>query len=178
MNRDTIKEYFGGAWEPNMEQYDYSGWALLDKIPKDARVLDIGCGKNQFSEHFENLIGIDPSFEEADFRCFLEDFAPSRIPLPIPQTFDAILCLGSINFGTYDDIVKQVERVVELLADDGTIYWRLNPGETHNRPEAAAIDFFAWDMDTVIQMADKFNCRVMEMMWDRNNRIYAEWKKR
>ena len=172
MDRKTIVDYFGGPYQPDIDQYEYSGWALLDEIPLYYDVLDVGCGTNPFKQHYECLIGIDPATKEADYNVFVEDFKTT-------QKFDAILCLGSINFGTFDDITKQVKCVVDLLAEDGTIYWRLNPGRNdHGIPEANTIDFFEWDMQTVLELADNNNCKVMKMAWDSNNRIYAEWIKR
>ena len=174
MDRKTIVDYFGGPYldKPENDPYIHSEWLLLDKIHHESKVLDVGCGKNLFKQHFDFLIGIDPATEQADYCVFIEDFETK-------WKFDAILCLGSINFGTYDDIVKQVACVVNLLEDGGTIYWRLNPGRNdHGIPESDTIDFFPWDMDTVLKIADLFDCKVMEMKWDSNNRIYAEWKKR
>ena len=45
--------YFENNWKPDYDKFKYSGWALLNLIPKDVAVLDIGCGYNLFKEHFD-----------------------------------------------------------------------------------------------------------------------------
>jgi hypothetical protein len=61
-----LVNYFEHNWKPNYNKFLYSGWALIDLIPKEASILDIGCGYNLFKNHFPNLYGIDPANDEAD----------------------------------------------------------------------------------------------------------------
>ena len=50
------------------------------------------------------------------------------------KKFDVILCLGSVNFGSRDKIISEVSRCVDLLADGGTMFFRVNPGLSHDKP--------------------------------------------
>ena len=43
MNEIELK-YFRDNWKPDYSKFNYSGWALLDKIKDTDMVLDIGCG--------------------------------------------------------------------------------------------------------------------------------------
>ena len=38
-------------------KYRYTGFELLRKIPRDAKVLDIGCGTNMWKPYFDDLYG-------------------------------------------------------------------------------------------------------------------------
>ena len=32
VDKATVNKYFGNNWKPNYKHYEYSGWALLDKV--------------------------------------------------------------------------------------------------------------------------------------------------
>ena len=67
----------------------------------------------------------------------------------------------------------------------GTIYWRCNPGITHDNMGAQWIDFYPWTEDKLREFATALKCTVVEMGWDHledaeprwGNRIYSEWRK-
>jgi len=167
-----LVEYFGKSWQGNLPKYKYSGLALLNKISKDASVLDIGCGSNFFKQHFNNLVGIDPSNPAADYMTALEEFTTD-------DHYDAVLCLGSLNFGPYETVYNQCKRAVELTKPGGTIYWRCNPG-LHDHPHKGMedIDFFEWSFELHEKWTRQLDCDLLQCTWDTDNRIYAEWRKR
>jgi hypothetical protein len=85
-------------------------------------------------------------------------------------------CLGSINFGSEDTILKQIDHVVQLLTPHARIYWRCNPGrQDHGNEHCQSIDFFAWTPELLYQYADHFGFGVADLQQDSNNRIYCEW---
>ena len=94
------------------------------------------------------------------------------------QKFDAILCLGSVNFGNRDKIIAEVGRCVNLLADGGTMFFRVNPGIQHDRPEARWIEFFSWNVPFIIDLADMFNLQVLDIRDDTNSRKYFVYRKK
>lgn len=169
---DTIVNYFRDTWKPDYDKFNLSGWKLLDRIPKDANILDVGCGYNLFKPHFKNLYGIDPANNNADEVVSIEDFNS------VGNQWDYVLCLGSLNFGSRETVEAQVERVVSLCAKDGFIIWRQNPGiGDHPWKQVEEIEFFPWTFDDNYQWAEQFNCTVTQCDWDSGNRIYAEWQK-
>ena len=103
----SIDTYFRNNWKPNYDKFKYSGWQLLDKIDKDAHILDIGCGYNLFKPHFPNLYGIDPCNSNADQEIALEDYIPHK-------NFDVYLALGSLNFGDKKVVDKQIEHLYNI----------------------------------------------------------------
>lgn len=165
-------DYFGKSWEGNLPKYQYSGLALLDKIAKDSQVLDIGCGDNFFKQHFDNLVGIDPANKNADYIVALEEYYTE-------DTYDAVLCLGSLNFGPYETVYNQVKKAVELTKPGGVIYWRCNPGlHDHKHEGMEDIDFFRWSFDLHEEWSQILECEILQLVWDTDDRIYAEWRKK
>ena len=175
INQTQLNFYFNNIWRNrnrSLDQYRFSGWALIDKVSPTEKVLDVGCGDNPFKGKIQNLIGIDPAFPEADFNCTIEEYASSTSEL-----FDVAFCLGSINFGGVDEIEKQIASVIGLLKSGGRIYWRCNPGrKDHGNKDCESIDFYNWSIEEHVRLCDKFGCRLMECRWDTQNRLYAEWR--
>jgi len=176
LNQELLNTYFSTAWRERNRQfgnYQYSGYQLQEKVNPGERVIDVGCGINPFKGIIPNLVGIDPAFPEADFRLSLEDF----VKRGIIQRFNVAFCLGSINFGTQEDIEYQIDLLTKLMhTRDTRIYWRCNPGQKdHGNTECEEIPFYNWSFDEHLRLAEKFNYEIRELEWDSNNRIYAEW---
>lgn len=169
MDQSELNNYFNNLWSPNIDQYLHSGWTLADKVRDDEWVLDVGCGTNPFKGKIKNLLGVDPAFTQADHQVSIEEFKTS-------QKFDVAFCLGSINFGTEETILRQIEYVVSLLKVPSRIYWRCNPGlQDHGNLDCQEIDFFPWTFQHHLDYSERFGFACPVLAWDNNNRIYAEW---
>ena len=170
-NQQHLNNYFANHWNAQIDQYKYSGLTLKQKVRLGESVLDVGCGPNPFKGHIANLTGIDPAFDQADYKCTIEEFESN-------VTFDVAFCLGSINFGTEETVLTQIKCVVNLLKPHGRIYWRCNPGRRdHGNSECEAIDFFPWTKQLHKKYAEQFDFELVDIQDDNNNRIYAEWRK-
>ena len=46
----VLKKYFATVWQPITKKYKYSGLSIIDEVNnlKPLRVLDLGCGYNEF----------------------------------------------------------------------------------------------------------------------------------
>ena len=167
-----LNKYFSKYWQNDMKKWKYSGLALIDEVNnlKPRAVLDVGCGYNEFKGKIDNLIGIDPYNDEADLKV-------STLEYKTNQKFDAILCLGSVNFGNRDKIIAEVSRCVHLLADSGIMFFRVNPGIQHDKPEAKWIEFYAWNVPFIIELAEMFNLKVLDIRDDSNKRKYFVYRK-
>jgi hypothetical protein len=167
-----LNNYFNNIWRHrnrSLDQYEFTGWALVDKIKPGECVLDVGCGDNPFKGVIPNLVGIDPAFLEADVNCTIEEFESDKL-------FDVAFCLGSINFGTQETIERQIAKVLLLVKSGGRIYWRCNPGQQdHGNKECEAIEFYPWSIEEHVRLCDSFGCRLVECRWDNGKRLYAEW---
>jgi len=168
----SLHKYFSKYWENDIKKWKYSGLALIDEVNnlKPRAVLDVGCGYNEFRGKIDNLIGIDPYNDRADHEVGTLEYRTD-------QKFDVIMCLGSINFGSRDKILAEIGRCVDLLEDGGTMFFRVNPGVQHNKPEAKWIEFFAWNVPFIIELSEIFNLKVLDIRDDSNQRKYFIYRK-
>jgi predicted TPR repeat methyltransferase len=167
-----LHKYFSKYWQNDMKKWKYSGVALIKEVNsiKPRAVLDVGCGYNEFKGKIDNLVGIDPYNDKADLQVSTLDYKTD-------QRFDVIMCLGSVNFGGRDKIIAEVSRCANLLAEGGTMFFRVNPGVQHDRPEADWIEFYAWNVPFIIELAEMLNLKVLDIRDDTNQRKYFVYRK-
>ncbi len=133
------KNYFtseSGTYNALIDVVDHSGkkiqsvdhkWKLrgknlIEKIKTmqsenpDLSILDLGCGYNLYKDHLENVTGVDPYIERADFLVKISDFKP-------PQKYDIIICFGPMNWYTYDEQFRNMLKIKECLAEGGICFW-------------------------------------------------------
>ena len=168
----VLEKYFSEVWQSETKKYKYSGLSLVDEInnSKPEAVLDAGCGFNEFKGKIHNLIGIDPYNNKADIKVKIADYTPDRL-------FNAIICLGSINFGSTDKIFTELERIVNLAATKSKMYFRVNPGIAQPQSESKWIVFYPWTPNFIINSADYFGVDVIELRKDYKDRMYFVWSK-
>ena len=163
--------FFGEIWKPRTDDYVYTGWALVDEINKHnpRSVLDVGCGYHPFKGRIQNIIGIDPYNNCADYQV---DILEYTVP---PGSHDHIIALGSINFNSRQDIQARMAHCVNLLAPGGHMYMRVNPGIPH--AAGPWVDIFPWDFATVKEFELEFDLKLETFKKDSNNRLYFEYTK-
>ena len=103
-----LYKYFSKTWRPSSWPVNRSespiGLDLINDINslKPSRVLDVGCGYNEFKGKIDNLLGIDPYNKKADIQVSILNFSTEEL-------FDVILAMGSINFGSTDKIFAELK---------------------------------------------------------------------
>jgi hypothetical protein len=182
LNDQAMDNYFRNHWQPDPNNSTHrTGIELENRLKQmnPARVLDVGCAGNVWKQKLGDCVwGIDPHNSAADEQVGIMEFQNQNI-----GQYDVVLALGSVNFGDRNYIFQQVKRIVECVRPGGKIFWRMNPGITHNNGLADWIDFFPWDEDTIQEFADTTGCTVNEIGWDQpanqerrwGNRFYSEW---
>lgn len=168
---EVLRNYFSKVWQPKTKKYKYSGLAIVDEINnlKPQRVLDFGCGYNEFKGKIDNLVGVDAYNPKADINSSILEYETS-------DKYDAVICLGSINFGTVDKIYNELKKAVSLTNTGGLIFLRVNPGRQHDAPEAQWIDFFNWDSTFILNAANQLDCEISKLKEDGGNRLYLVLK--
>ncbi len=117
-----VEDYQGQKIESIDHKWQLRGKNLIERIKKmqnekpDLSILDLGCGYNGYKEHLNNVTGVDPYIDKADFVCRIQDFEP-------PQKYDVIICFGPMNWYTYDEQYRNMSKLKECLADDGICFW-------------------------------------------------------
>ena len=168
----VLHRWFSNYWQNKMKKWKYSGEALIDEVNslKPRAVLDVGCGYNEFRGKIDNLIGIDPYNKNADINVGIMDYRST-------EKFDVILALGSVNFGGQNKIISEFSRMVMMLADGGTMFFRVNTGVQNPAPEARWIEYFPWNVPFIIELASMFNLKVLDIHDDTNQRKYFVYRK-
>ncbi len=164
---EVLCNYFSKVWQPKTKKYKYSGLAIIDEINnlKPRSVLDLGCGYNEFKGKIHNLVGIDAYNSRADINCHILEYNPGN-------KFDAVICLGSINFGSVDKIYSELKKAISLTNTGGFLFFRVNPGKQHDALESQWIDFFDWNPTFILNAANQLNCEVIALSEDGGNRLY------
>tara|TARA_B100000900_G_scaffold156681_1_gene133181 strand:- start:89 stop:751 length:663 start_codon:yes stop_codon:yes gene_type:complete len=172
IDEKCLHKYFAYHWEADMKKWKHSGLQLIDQVNdlNPRAVLDVGCGGNEFKNKIHNLIGLDPYNHNADYQIDLLEFRPM-------EKFDVILALGSINFGGRNKIIAEVSKCVNMLEDGGMMFFRVNPGIQHDKPEAKWIEFYAWNVPFIIELAEMLNLKVLDIRDDSNKRKYFVYRK-
>ena len=161
-----ILRFFSEIWKPRTGDYEHTGWELADEINRlnPERVLDVGCGYHPFKGRIQNLIGIDPYNNCADYEVDILDY---RVK---PESHDVIIALGSINFNSKDEIEARFSHCVSLLKQGGKFYLRANPGITHRT--GPYVEIFPWTFEVVNEFAETYNLHLDTYKKDANDRLY------
>lgn len=157
----VVRQYFAKVWQPETKKYKYSGLSIIDEVNSlnPENVLDVGCGYNEFKGKIQNLTGIDAYNDKADIKTTTMDYQTEML-------YDIVICFGSINFGSADKIIKEMQKVVSLTKQNGLLIFRVNPGIQHKAHESRWIDFFEWDTEFIMNIAHSLNCKVIQIERD------------
>ena len=166
-----ILRFFSEIWKPRTGDYAHTGWELAEEINKlnPKNVLDVGCGYHPFKGRIQNLIGIDPYNNCADYEVDILDYKVK------PESHDVIIALGSINFNSKDEIESRFSHCVNLLAVGGKFFLRANPGITHKT--GPYVEIFNWTFEVVTEFAEKYNLKLETFKKDANDRLYFVYTK-
>jgi hypothetical protein len=166
-----IHRFFAEIWKPRTNEYAHSGWQLVDEINSlGARnVLDVGCGYHPFKGRINNLVGIDPYNDCADYMVDILDY---KVPA---GSHDYIVALGAINFNSREDIEQRFGHCVELLAPGGRFYLRANPGIIHFA--GPYVEIFPWSFEIVKEFEIKYGLKLETFKKDTNSRLYFVYSK-
>ena len=165
-----ILRFFSEIWKPRTGDYEHTGWELADEINKlnPERVLDVGCGYHPFKGRIQNLIGIDPYNNCADYEVDILEYR-------VKHQYDVIIALGSINFNSQDEIEQRFAHCVSLLKTGGKFYLRANPGITHKT--GPYVEIFPWSFEIANEFAEKYNLHLDTFKRDANDRLYFVYTK-
>lgn len=166
-----IKRFFGEIWKPQTDEFTYSGWQLVDTVNKlnPKSVLDVGCGYHPFKGRIQNIVGIDPYNNCADYMVDILNYKVK------PGTHDVIMALGSINFNSKDEIEERFKHCVDILESNGTFILRVNPGILHKT--GPYVDIFPWSFEVAVEFAERYKLSLKEFKKDTHGRLYIVYKK-
>ena len=163
--------FFAEIWKPRTGDYEHTGWSLVDEINalNPESVLDVGCGYHPFKGRIQNLVGIDPYNNCADYEVDILDYRVNH------ASHDVIIALVSINFNSRDDIEQRFSHCVNLLKPGGKFYLRANPGITHKT--GPYVEIFPWTFEVVNEFAETYQLQLETFKRDANERLYFVYTK-
>ena len=166
-----ILRFFSEIWKPRTGDYEHTGWELAEEVNKlnPKNVLDVGCGYHPFKGRIQNLIGIDPYNNCADYEVDILDYKVKT------ESHDVIIALGSINFNSRDEIEARFVHCVNLLSVGGKFFLRVNPGITHKT--GPYVEIFNWTFEVVNEFAEKYNLKLETFKRAANERLYFVYTK-
>jgi hypothetical protein len=166
-----ILRFFSEIWKPRTGDYEHTGWELADEINKlnPKRVLDVGCGYHPFKGRINNIVGIDPYNNCADYEVEILEYR-------VKHCYDVIMALGSINFNSRDEIQARFGHCVDLLKQGGKFYLRANPGITHRT--GPYVEIFPWTFEVANEFAELYNLHLDTFKRDANDRLYFVYTKK
>ena len=149
-----------------INKYAETAYQMINEINtiNPNAVLDLGCGNNIYKGKIKNLIGIDILDNN------LQDVNAPLENLPYDNDYaDAILALGSINFGDEELIDKQFKEMIRVSKPGAIIYFRVMP-EHNLKP------YYPWTIEKVLQKTLQFNLSYIQepKFIDRRRRSYLE----
>lgn len=174
LDRRYLSRFFGEIWKPRTDSHTFTGWQIIDEVNKlnPKAVLDVGCGYHPFKGRIENLIGIDPYNNCADYMVDILDYKVK------PESYDAIIAFGSINFNSMEDIEARFAHCVNLLTSGGKMFMRCNPGIQW--PNGPYVEIFAWSFEIANMFAEKYDLKLEAYKQESatTGRLYIVYQKR
>lgn len=177
------------SWNGNesFSHFTHTGINLIDEINNldPDLVIDVGCGPNRFKGHIKNLIGFDQEpFPFADIHMSIDDINFRS------ESADAVLALGSIQFGKSATVEKYLSKIISWVKPGGFIVMRVM-NEKYLPLLTQSIKFqeiyFLWNKELIKYYTEYFNLELCngpntENVLDINGKIKISriswwWKK-
>ena len=123
-------------------------------------IIDAGCGTNPYKGKVPNVVGFDPAtvYDTVDLNLSFEDVVKHNIFGK--DCADAVLALGSINFGDYNRIYKQLEACVNWTKPGGFVICRARLGSAippEKEQENKGFISFNWTLDDAYKMTEQLS---------------------
>lgn len=160
------------------ERYSPTGWKgdhfqenagleeMYDRVNalNPTLVIDAGCGKNKHKPFIQNLVGFDASpYTHVDLNCSILD-APFE-----PESADAVLALGSIQYISREYILENIDRVISWVKPGGLIEMRVMLHDQcsidyHAVYDKDAVRYF-WDDELRNEVTQKYDLEYVVEPW-------------
>lgn len=144
MSEIDFSIYSRQTYNDHINKYERCGDETIRFVNarKPLVALDLGCGNNVYKPFIPNLVGIDIANVNADINADISklDYADNSV--------DAILALGSINFGDESTIRQQLSEVNRVLKPGAVAIFRGNESNQH--------PYYGWNERTINYWAREF----------------------
>lgn len=122
-------------------------------------IIDVGCGTNPYKEHVNNLIGLDVgNYTEADINLSCQEV--NQLNIFQKNCADAVLALGSINFGTWEDVKDQINICVDWCKPGGYILLRARLNDHTELNLKKNFLQYGWKVQDIYDLTSEWEDRV------------------
>lgn len=120
-------------------------------------ILDCGCGTNPYKGLVPNVIGMDAAnYPEADIGGMsVEEVYAANIFQD--GCADIVMALGSINFGTYENVKNMIQTLTKWCKPGGTIVLRARLMDHTYMGNNKPYDHYQWDIDSIYNLTKEMS---------------------
>ncbi|MDP2908660.1 MAG: class I SAM-dependent methyltransferase [Nanoarchaeota archaeon] len=175
---NKIAKLYSKVTFPKINQYHLN--KFISMLPKNAKVLDAGCGSGKDAQYFNDygldVIGIDAAkklIEEAKknvkgVKFKTMDMAKTSFK---DQTFDGIWAAGSLIHDEKCNIPTILEELKRILKDDGVIYVAVKEGSGEEMKKEAVYNneprpFFYYTLPEIEKMMEQSGFQIIHSRFD------------
>ena len=125
---DLGKKYFAGWAHKKLRTHPKRYTKIINLFDKNANIVDVGCGGNQFKSIFPNLIAFDMvDYGDQDFVC-------SILEAPIEEgTQDAVFCFGVLHECPDEYHLPNIVKMLSWLKPDGQLIMKSKKTKVINK---------------------------------------------
>ena len=158
-----IEEYFKTTWKITEIDSD-----VVKEVCIAKNTLDVGCGYNQYKEYAVN------SFWGIDLACDQADEIVDIINFKTDNSYDLIICYGSLNFYSIQWIEDRLRKIVSLLNLQGKIMMKVNPGCPH--VDGTILPWYdKWTIPLAKHYAEVFDLKIANIRKAKNGRFKFDY---
>ena len=163
MNIELVKKHFDQA-NYSRERWETHSCSSANLIPflqelNANLIIDMGCGTNPYKEHVNNVIGLDVgNYPEADINLSVQEVRDLNIFQN--DCADAVLALGSINFGDWEWVKEQLSICVDWCKPGGYVVCRARLNDHTELHRKKGFVQYGWQVDDVYALTREWSDRV------------------
>ena len=85
-------------------------------------IYDLGCGNNVFKANIPNIVGLDPTFDQADIKDYVDDDYIAGHQ----NYFESMFAINSLHFFPMRELRNQVQKIVTMMKPGARCFLALN----------------------------------------------------
>lgn len=143
---------------------------ILDSLCQNpnAKIIDVGCGHNNYKKFYNNVIGLDIAGHGADLVSSIQNANIEQ------NSFDIALCLG-VYHGSFDHVREDIKKIASWVKPNGYIISR---AKTEPTPYKIDMDRHYFDLDVIKNYSKYFNFTLLDNYTKlQNQKYFWVWKK-
>jgi hypothetical protein len=161
LHDDLSKKFDPSYWSgwKAFKHYKHTGVNLVEEVNAldPDLVIDVGCGHNRFKGHIKNLIGFDQApFPFSDIISNIDDINFRT------ESADVVMALGSIQFGSKEIVLRQMDKLISWVKPGGYIVMRTMKDWFRNEDYPFSESHYIWEHSDIDEVTEKYNLKIIK----------------